>query len=61
MLGNLSDKFENALRKLSEFYRVPVCAVVSGSGKRDIVTAAARGRYVNTAVMETELARSLVD
>ena len=48
------------LRKLSAFYRIPVVAVVSGGKKRDIVLAAARGRYVNTAIMETELAEALI-
>jgi len=48
------------LRKLSAFYRIPVVAVVSGAKKRDIVLAAARGSYINTAIMETDLARALM-
>jgi DNA-binding transcriptional regulator LsrR (DeoR family)/DNA-binding XRE family transcriptional regulator len=49
------------LRKLSSFYRIPVFAIVSGARKRDIVIAAAKGKYINSAVMETELADSLLE
>jgi transcriptional regulator with XRE-family HTH domain len=49
------------LHKLASFYRVPVVAVVSGARKRDIVVAACRGRYINAAVMETDLAEALLE